>query len=287
MFMKRAAIVTAAILCLGSGSNAQAVGIVEQVFSSFGQRVNYDTANGLTLSPVSLASVSYTPASAPAGLYAQTISQNTTRTDIPGTGTSTARADLASAMVGIATGPSPGSVVASYGSARFEDIIHAQVGGPGTGVVTVQARLDGTVTGTNLANILEQFVFGGLFDFNIMCNAGACTFNHDINGVVPPAGWLSYSFSNESASGFDFVGSFNVTNGQVFNAAIDLFVQTDRDEQADFLHSASIVSLDYDHNLISLTSDSGVFLSTPVPAAGGLFGSGLGLLGWLHRKRSW
>lgn len=56
---------------------------------------------------------------------------------------------------------------------------------------------------------------------------------------MPPSGWVGYSFSNESATGFDFNGVLRVTDLDRTGFNLGLSVDC-RDATCGFEHTASI-----------------------------------------------
>jgi hypothetical protein len=94
--------------------------------------------------------------------------------------------------------------------------------------------------------------------------------------------------TNESAGGFDFSGTVNVTNGQAIPLSMLLQLNCIGGETCDFSHTAAVsFSLPSD---VTFTSDSGVLLTqtvasaVPEPASFALIGAGLAALAVFKKK---
>jgi hypothetical protein len=100
--------------------------------------------------------------------------------------------------------------------------------------------------------------------------------------------WLTSSFTNQTATGFDFTGTFNFTDGMsgLFLAALQL--NCGGGALCDFNSTASFsLTLPSD---VTFTSDSGVLFSqqgaaAPEPASLAFGGASLAVLGILRRRR--
>ena len=161
--------------------------------------------------------------------------------------------------------------------------------------IQVIAHLSGIVTGVGLnagqeANE-EQFSFGGSFIWSAyVSNNGSSGFGHNgASGYTPPYGWDSYQFTNESVTGFDFVGLYTVTNGQTVGLRSDLSLDCSAGATCDFSNTSRF-SLVLPSN-VSFTSGSGVLLTqvpsaTPEPGTLALALPGLALaaLAWRRKK---
>ena len=153
-------------------------------------------------------------------------------------------------------------------------------------IVTLVAHLDGTIAmeaGANdqSYNISDQFILGGSACWESISGLG------DGPCGSQNFGFLTSSFSNQSATGFDFTGTFQVTNGTTdpFFAAL----QTDCSggTNCDFSNTASFsLSLPSD---VTFTSDSGVLFSqsgvVATPEPGTLGALTAAFLGVIVRKR--
>lgn len=183
---------------------------------------------------------------------------------------SSATADLSGGVLRVTSGGSARGLA----EAELADKLTFRVAGGGTRNVTVNAHLDGSFALTDplysSASQQMQLDFAGATFYEV----GGAT---DVNGYsdyhghsgpsnnVPPQGWLSYSFSNESITGFDFTGVLQVSDGQRSSIAFDLSTDCSHSTCA-FDHTGTIgLVLPTD---VTFTSDSGVFLTAgPLPVA--------------------
>jgi hypothetical protein len=177
---------------------------------------------------------------------------------------------------------------------EMNDLVHFIItNGAGSAIVTVSAHLDGFVGSSPLANNTSFQVNSGF----LMGGGSACWASQGGNpGVVTTAfgpcasqnfGFLTSSFSNQSSTGYDFTGTFSVTNGEASTFLAYLQVAANGGEVADFSHTSSM-SLILPSN-VTFSSDSGVLFSqtasAPEPATlGGVAAVLLGI-GLLRRKR--
>ena len=209
---------------------------------------------------------------------------------------SSATADLSSGLLRVNSGGSARGLA----EAELADKLTFQVSGGGTRNVTVNAHLDGffSLTDPSYASASQsmQLDFAGATFYEV----GGAT---DVNGYsdyhghsgpsnnVPPQGWLSYSFSHESITGFDFTGVLQVSDGQHSSLALDLSTDCNHATCA-FDHTGTIsFVLPTD---VTFTSDSGVFLTAgplpvaavPEPESWALMLGGLGSMVALARRRT-
>ena len=153
-------------------------------------------------------------------------------------------------------------------------------------IVTLHAHLGGAITpegtsGDNY-NILDQFILGGSGCWGSATGLGAqpC--------LSQNFGFLTSSFTNQSATGFDFTGTFQVTNGATDPFFAALNVDCQGGTNCDFSHTASFsLTLPSD---VTFTSDSGVLFSqnpvaaTPEPGMFGLAAMALLCMVVLRRR---
>jgi len=140
-------------------------------------------------------------------------------------------------------------------------------------IVTFHAHLGGALgsqagSNTNNYNIQDQFILGGSGCW------GSATGLGDGPCGSQNFGFLTSSFTNQSATGFDFTGTFQVTNGATDPFFAALNVDCSGGATCDFSHTAEFsLSLPSD---VTFTSDSGVLFSqtaavgTPEPGTFGL-----------------
>ncbi len=190
-------------------------------------------------------------------------------------------------------GPNEGRGLAT---AFMQDHLTFQVASGGTADITVTAHLDGFFTVTDpvygFAGQTMSLNIGGAHFTELggqLNNGGGTYHGHNgASGFGPPYGWVSYSFSNETPTGFDFTGILAVSDGErtTFNLGLDLDCAGG---SCGFTRTGT-VGLVLPQN-VTFTSDSGVFLAgngvTPVPEpeTWALMLAGLGLLGNFARRR--
>jgi hypothetical protein len=173
----------------------------------------------------------------------------------------------------------------STAESLMSDNIHFTItNGASSAIVTMHAHLDGVIgfegTTAQNYNIQDSFTLGGTSCWESLTGLGIsqCTSSN----------FLTSSFSNQSASGFDFTGTFQVTNGVTdpFNASLQTSCQGGA--LCDFANTASF-SLSLPSN-VKFTSDSGVLFSsasTATPEVGTFLMAGVTLLGvGLFRRRN-
>ncbi len=119
----------------------------------------------------------------------------------------------------------------------------------------MHVHLDGSTTALGYGN---QFIFsmgGAAFSYGMTSNPPAF-------GESQVSGWQTFSFTNKSATGFDFDGTLIALDGGAFGTQVSLVLDCTSGGCA-FDHTA-ILSLGLPSNL-TFTSDSGVFLTQSVP----------------------
>jgi MYXO-CTERM domain-containing protein len=158
--------------------------------------------------------------------------------------------------------------------------------GSGPAIVTLIAHLDSTIgseagSNTNNYNMSDQFILGGSACWGSATGLGfqPCGSQND--------GFLTSSFTNQSATGFDFTGTFQLTNGATDPVFAALNVDCSGGANCDFSNTAAFsLSLPSD---VTFTSDSGVLFSqtgaaaTPEPGSFGM--AAAALLGVVVRRR--
>ncbi len=207
-----------------------------------------------------------------------------------------ATADLSSGVLRVnAKGTARG-----IAEAEMQDRLTFQVAGGGTRDITVTAHLDGhfSFLDPNYASGSQQMrlSFGSatFYELGGATDTNGLSSYHGHSGPsnnVPPGGWLSYSFSNETPTGFDFTGIVQVSDGERSSLTLDLL--TDCSEANCAFDHTGRMGLDLPSD-VSFTSDSGVFLSAgaapvaavPEPQTWALMLGGIGLIGALGRRRA-
>lgn len=211
----------------------------------------------------------------PLGLTTATLSSIGTKSLGPdgglATGTASATADLAGGVVRGVTGSSANVPYQRVGpvSARvvttsaMQDYVTFATGASGADV-SVTAHLDGSFAlgDPNYAGVNNSLVFnfGGSFSYYFGGNTNA---GSDFGYASPLLdAYSSYSFSNETPSGFDFTGILHVTDGERVKMFMGLYLDCSY-ANCDFGNTARI-GLSVPEGT-TYTSDSGVFLTAAVP----------------------
>ncbi len=174
----------------------------------------------------------------------------------------------------------------SFPEALFDDTLHYTITDAAPSAVgTFHAHLDGTIGlegGFGDYSLTDSFIFGpgsGCWGSQTGLTPGPCGSQN--------YGWLTSSFSNQTAAGFDFTGTFSITGGSsgLFLAALQM--NCGGGALCDFSNTASF-SLTVPSN-VTWTSDSGVLFSqqqsaVPEPATFAVAGAALAILGILKKR---
>ena len=188
------------------------------------------------------------------------------------------------------TGSCGGTCVGTGGrstpEAIFDDTLHFTItDGAPSAIVTIHAHLDGTIASEGLNTfgytLMDQFSLGG---------GSACW---DSAGGVSGSGFglcgsqnfgfSNPTFTNQTATGFDFTGTFSVTNGEASVLFAALQADCQNGAACDFSHTSTLsLSLPSD---VTFTSASGVLFtqsqtavpepSSSVPLLAAMFAIGL------------
>jgi len=204
-----------------------------------------------------------------------------------GTGSSTVGGNFGLGLLQLASNSSGGlgAVETSISQVNLADTGHYA---GGSGEVTVNFHVGGILTpqinGNNIQNykLVAVITDGGSFTWESFAGC----FGDTCGGALAPAGWDSFNFSNQTASGFDFTGTFHETAGQAVPISVALQLICQAGYNCDYTHTA-LLSQILPANA-TFTSDSGVLFTqqttgTPEPrswmlAMLGLAGVGLGRL---------
>ncbi|MGA3019382.1 MAG: PEP-CTERM sorting domain-containing protein [Bryobacteraceae bacterium] len=167
---------------------------------------------------------------------------------------------------------------------RFQDDLTFYVTGGGSDTVTFNFSLDGNINGgyygPNYSMVIQENFGGGLLYWDAGSGGGPPT-------TSPTSGWNTFSFTNNTLTGFNFTGTLTVTNGEDVPVYFLQQLACNNGNICDFSNTAQMsLILPSD---VSYTSDSGVFLtqsaSTPEPCSIMLLGLGLAAVGCLRRRQ--
>lgn len=169
--------------------------------------------------------------------------------------------------------------------------------------VVMEDFLTFTVTGNN-STIAMGFSLDGIlglqsdstYDQQIRYSIGSADMEWDVqsNGNPPPftgntSGFATSAFTNDSITGFNFLGTFTVTNGQVLELFYSQNMDCDNGATCDFSNTGQM-SLNLPSG-VSFTSTGG-FLSQPVSPASApepgsllLIGLGMAAIAGFRRRR--
>ena len=232
------------------------------------------------------------PSSAATGLTAISLAAavNGTRAS----GSSTASADISTGTVK-ATANSDTFLSGGAGSAEFAEDVTFFVAGGGSRQITVVSHLNGTIGA--FANSFSVSGLSYILNFGTTSNIvysslgsqSGFTFSAGGASSPIPMGWDSYSLSNVTSTGFDFVGLLTISDGETRTVQQRLNLNCQEGVNCDYGHTGSI-----DLRLpsgVSFSSRSGVFLkpapvsSVPEPATWAMLLMGFGFLGSRLRRR--
>jgi PEP-CTERM motif len=266
-----------------SGFNAD---VIVQYYSPVG-------LSAQTFGSLGGSTTTYSPASAPIGLTAITLTAAVTGIH---SGSSMVSADLSTGFVKAIATSDNGSV--GKGLAELNDDVTFTVAGGGSKQITVISHLDGAI-----GAFANSFSFSGLsfilnfntsgMDSNLIYTSqgsqGGFVFSVRGASSLTPDGWDSYTLSNVTATGFDFVGLLTISDGEIRRVRQQLFLNCQEGVSCDFSHTGSI-ALQLPSG-VSFTSGSGVFLNPPTtsavpePTSWTMLVAGFGLVGGVARRR--
>ena len=274
---------------VGIGGSSYASSNTVTIYSGGG--LSYDQPSGF--------SYGLTSPTMPLGLTTATLSSIGTNTPYGyATGEARATADLAGGVVGGSTTSSADVPYREVGpvAARVEttslirDYLTFSVASAAGADVTVTAHLGGSIAlgDPNYANgdVRMAVNLGGYFTYYEYEDTGG-TFSGAPGAVL--GDFSSYSFTNETPSGFDFTGVFHVTDQERVPFSLGLYLDCSY-STCDFGNAGRIGLSTPDG--VSYTSDSGVFLTgttavapVPEPETWALLAAGFGALASVARRR--
>jgi hypothetical protein len=154
---------------------------------------------------------------------------------------------------------------------QFNDNLTFSVAGGGSDTITFNFALDGTIgtdatfAGNAWTMVVEQNFGAGFMNWQ----SGAGVSSPDTNYT---AGWNTFSFTNNTQTGFNFTGTLTVTNGEVVPIQFLQQIECGDGTISDFTAKVTLIL----PAGVTFTSDSGVFLKPAVPrdfAGDGLSGA--------------
>lgn len=172
-------------------------------------------------------------------------------------------------------------------SVEMEDLLTFAVTGGGSATITVGFSLDGgyTVGGpASYSQTIEEQLGSAFMEWGAAQDLGGPTGPN----TSPTTGWNTFSFTTDTLSGFSFVGTVTVTDGEAIPFFFSQQLNCNIGAVCSFQNTGQI-------SLIlppgtTYTSDSGVFLtqssSAPEPGSLLLIGLGCGAIGCLRVRRS-
>ena len=261
-------------------ASASSVGVYVSVANLYCGDASYATAPGITI--YNGGGISYSPDSNCANTFSSTATQlgvttaglvfasNSIR-DANTQESSTSYASLASGIMRSQISTIATSYSRAITGQILKDSVTFAVSGAPTAQIQVNAHLSGGATGvgpgagqeTNSLNF--GFGGGGFQWYAFVSNNGNTGISQNgASGYVPPSGWDSYQFTNESVTGFDFSGLLTVSDGQKAGFFENLSLDCSNGAVCDFSNTSRF-SLSLPSN-VSFTSDSGVLLTAPTTA---------------------
>jgi hypothetical protein len=175
--------------------------------------------------------------------------------------------------------PGPSGVTTDDASTiQFNDNLTFSVAGGGSDTITFNFELDGNIGNSTGAG------FGNSWSMAAEETFGATSMDWQSGASLSPStsgtgGWIMSSFTNNTQTGFDFTGTFTVTNGEVVPIEFLQQVACNNGTICDYSNTAQMsLVLPSD---VTYTSASGVFLTqtgSAVPEPGSMLLMGLGIV---------
>jgi hypothetical protein len=228
--------------------------------------------------------LTYSPKPAPPGLSAVALNLSV---DNSAANVSAAMATGATHMYASSIEDTTGCCVETLDALSLEmkDQLTFAVGGSGSDTISVGFSLDGNVNPGNVGagswSQTIEYNFGSPFLF---WQSGS-GFNSPT--TAPTARWDTASFTGNSLTGFNFVGTLTVTNGEVVPISFIQQLNCNNGTVCDFSNTGQMsLILPSD---VSYSSASGVFLTqgataTPEPSLRFLTGFGIVAIGYIGRR---
>jgi hypothetical protein len=268
-------------------SGPTAAGAANASYTSVDQGGGYfDVPAGInsTLTDPS-SSLTYSPKPAPPGLSAMALNLFA---DNSAANVSAAMATGATHMYASSIEDTTGCCVETLDalSVEMKDQLTFAVSGTGSDTIGVAFSLDGNVKPGNVgAGSWVQTIEYNFGNPLLFWQSGS-GFNSPT--TAPTTGWNTASFTGNSLTGFNFVGTLTVTNGEVVPISFIQQLNCNNGAVCDFSNTGQLsLTLPSD---VSYSSASGVFLSqgvtaTPEPSLVFLTGVGFVAIGYTGRRR--
>jgi hypothetical protein len=246
---------------------------------------NYSSTPGITLTsndPNSVLNYSPNPALQTGGLTSGTLDLSS------GSGVADVSGNLATGATHIFSSTSPqngpiteSSTITNVGAM---DGLTFTVAGGGSANVVLTFALDGSLSTNNTGSYsaeIKYFIGSADMDWTGATGSGV--------GTAQTSGFSSFTYTNDTISGFQFQGTFSVTNGEALPLFFSQEMNCNTGSVCDFQNTGQMGLIL--PTGVSFTSNSGVFLTqtegsaAPEPGSLLLMGLGIAAIGCFGRRR--